>query len=57
MESEYPSFKYNGESITIIPGHYFSKKDLKNRLHLMGIESTIIVNRVSTKKSILSIFL
>ena len=52
MESEYPSFKYNGESITIIPGHYFSKKDLKNRLHLMGIES----NNIQEKSILINLY-
>ena len=52
MESEYPSFKYNGESITIIPGRYFSKNDLKNRLHLMGIES----NNIQEKSALINLY-
>ena len=52
MESEYPSFKYNGETIIIIPGSFFSKKDLKNRLHLMGIES----NNIQEKNILINLY-
>ena len=52
MESEYPSFKFNGESISIIPGRYFSKNDLKNRLHLMGIET----NNIQEKSILINLY-
>lgn len=52
MESKYSSFKYNGEPITIIPGCYFSKNDLKNRLHLMGIEC----NNIQDKNTLINLY-
>ena len=52
MESKYSSFKYNGEPITIIPGCYFSKNDLKNRLHLMGVEC----NNIQDKNALINLY-
>ena len=38
MQTKYPSFTYNNESFIIIPGSSFSRKELKTRLSLMGVD-------------------
>ena len=38
MKTEYPTFTYNNETFILIPGSRFTRKELKTRLNIMGIE-------------------
>ena len=41
----YPIFSYNNESIVLIPGSRFTKKDLISRLHQMDIDASNIQDK------------
>ena len=43
----YPTFRYNNESLVLLPGSRFTKKELISRLHQMNIDSSNIQDKNS----------
>ena len=52
MQSEYPSFSYDNETLTLIPGSHFTKYELKSRLRQMGHD----VDNIEGKKELVNLY-